>query len=322
MTMLFTVVIPLYNKAAYIAQTLQSVLKQSFADFEVVVVDDGSSDDGVRIVRSMGDARVRVETQANAGVAAARNRGIALARGEWVAFLDADDWWHPDYLMTQRAAIQAHPNADVVATQLRALPDGGDWSPLPWPSLSAHPAVSLVDDLPSRWMQSAPFFTSSIAVRLSCLQSMQPCFPVGESRGEDLDLWFRLGELSPIVLTEQALVAYREAASGSLTSTHAVRMLPPYLVRMQGRALDGTSSLTERQRQSALKFVAEQHITLARQALIAGRRGEALQWLRQSRGYIYSKRWYVTCLMVLMMPASMVYRWDAWRIRRSVSATH
>lgn len=316
--MLFSVVIPLYNKAAYIAQTLQSVLDQRVSDFEVVVVDDGSSDDGVKIVESFADARVRVEKQANAGVAAARNRGIALARGEWVAFLDADDWWHPGYLQAQQGAIHGHPSVDVVATNLLPLPDASPWLPERWPELSERPQVSLIEDLPGRWMQGIPFFTSSVAVRRTRLASMQPCFPVGESCGEDLDLWFRLGEVSAVALTEQPLVAYRLASAGGLTSQHQTLRLPPYLLRMKQRALDPRLGLSTQARRSSLKFVADMHVTMARQALVQGRRLEAMRWLGGSQGYRYTKRWYATCLMAVLMPSSLVDRWDAWRIRRVV----
>ncbi len=89
--MRFSVVIPLHDKAAYIGCTLQSVLAQDCTDFEVVVVDDGSRDEGPQIVARCADARVRLLRQANAGVAVARNRGIDAAQGQWVCFLDADD---------------------------------------------------------------------------------------------------------------------------------------------------------------------------------------------------------------------------------------
>lgn len=112
-TPLVSVVIPLYNGAAYIGATITSVHRQSMSDVEVLVVDDGSSDDGPDIVRGhpVGAKLVR---QSHLGVAVARNRGLALARGRWVAFLDQDDLWHPSHLERALAWLGEHPDERVL----------------------------------------------------------------------------------------------------------------------------------------------------------------------------------------------------------------
>ena len=109
-----SVVIPLYNKARHVRRALDSIAAQSFRDFEVIVVDDGSTDDGAAVVKAYADERVRLVSQSNAGPGAARNRGIAEARGDLVAFLDADDEWLPDYLQEGVAALD-HYGPDVAS---------------------------------------------------------------------------------------------------------------------------------------------------------------------------------------------------------------
>lgn len=113
--MLISVVIPLYNKAHTIVNTLITVLCQTYQNFEVVIVDDGSTDNSVAIIESkFDDKRIRVIKQANGGVSAARNTGIKMAEGEWIAFLDADDEWLPEYLSTLMIAADDNPAIDLL----------------------------------------------------------------------------------------------------------------------------------------------------------------------------------------------------------------
>lgn len=111
-----SVVIPLFNKGPYIARALNSVLAQTFQDFEVIIVDDGSSDDGAEIVKEFTDSRIRLIQQENRGVSAARNRGIEVSRAELVAFLDADDEWLPDFLETIMRLRVKYPYAGIYGT--------------------------------------------------------------------------------------------------------------------------------------------------------------------------------------------------------------
>ena len=96
--MLISIVIPLYNKEKFIKNTINSVLRQSYKDFELVIVDDGSTDDSVNIVKSISDSRIRIISKQNEGVSKTRNRGIIEAKGEYIFFLDADDYLVPEAL--------------------------------------------------------------------------------------------------------------------------------------------------------------------------------------------------------------------------------
>jgi GT2 family glycosyltransferase len=105
---MISVIVPLFNKEQFIQRTLDSILAQTFTEFEVLVVDDGSTDGGSAIVETSRDPRIRLIRQANAGPGAARNRGIREARGETLAFLDADDVWLPEYLARGVALLERH----------------------------------------------------------------------------------------------------------------------------------------------------------------------------------------------------------------------
>jgi glycosyltransferase involved in cell wall biosynthesis len=320
--MRFSVIIPLYNKAAYIDCTLQSVLAQDCRDFEVIVVDDGSSDDGPRIVAQCPDPRVRMLRQANAGVAVARNRGIDAARGQWVCFLDADDWLHPSYLSTLAQAQQSHPQADVVAADFVRVPHvagSGAWPP-PWP-VSHEPApVELITRLARRWMKGPSLSASSVAVRRSRLLTMQPCFAPGENLGEDLDLWFRLAEQTPIALAHKTLVAYRVEVAGSLSSSHPNERRHPFLDRLRQRAQSG--DMSPQQRRDTRWLIAQHELSLAREALLAGRRRQALHWLLQARAALAGRRWWFTLLMIACMPRRWVEASLRWRERATATASN
>ena len=120
-----SVIVPLYNKAAHIGRCLESIAGQTLADFEVIVVDDGSTDGSGELVRSFRDERFRVVSQANAGPGAARNRGAAEAKADLLAFLDADDEWLPEYLANNIAALES-AGSEVAASSCGYFESGTD----------------------------------------------------------------------------------------------------------------------------------------------------------------------------------------------------
>lgn len=189
---MISVVIPLYNKATSISSTLECVLNQNFTDWEVVVVDDGSTDDSANIVRSMGDSRIRLIRQPNAGVSAARDRGAIEAEGEFIAFLDADDEWDKNYLSTQYELTQKYPDCDVFAMNYEFQDINGIKTSTIINKLPFNDA----DGVLSNYFEVAscshpPLWTSAVMVRKSAFQNIEG-FPVGIKSGEDLLTWARL----------------------------------------------------------------------------------------------------------------------------------
>jgi len=315
MPMKFSVVIPLYNKAPYVQRSIESALAQTYVDFEIIVIDDGSTDRSAAIVAALSDPRIRLVHQSNAGVSAARNHGVRLARGEWVTFLDADDWQHPDYLATLLKLAKWYPYVDAVATRYFSI-DHTECSKMrSWPTLAEDAEVELIDDLPGRWMLSPSLCTCSIAIRTSVLQRMQPCFPEGESSGEDLDLWFRLAEISEIALSSAPLIARIWVPDG-LSVLMRQRCESPFLLRLEQRAKGGM--LSPAIAASSIRFVNDARISLARSAIVAGYRRTAIGLLWRSRSWIHLSRWWVTLGMLLVMPGRLIHHWQHWRVSRKV----
>ena len=189
---MISIIVPLYNKEQQVEASLQSVLQQTWQDFEIVIVDDGSTDGSVSVVRAIEDSRIRIIQQTNAGVSAARNRGIEEAHGELIAFLDADDKWKPDYLATQMTLAEKYPQCDVFATNYEFRDQNGKVSP----TIIRHLPFQETDGVITNYFKVAscshpPLWTSAVMVRKSAIQSVGD-FPVGVKSGEDLLTWARL----------------------------------------------------------------------------------------------------------------------------------
>lgn len=304
----FSVVIPLYNKGQYIRATIESVLVQTHRQFEVIVVDDGSSDDGSSIVAAIDDPRVRLIRQPNGGVSRARNRGIDAATGDIVTFLDADDWYGPYYLETVAKLAGEHPEIAFFGCAYRRALDfvPGDLAEPPPQPLPVELQPNYYEVL---CQHRTGVHTNSVAIRRPQLVAMQPCFPEGEAHGEDQDLWFRLSEKHVLLYCSVPLVGYRIDVPGSLMTNRPAGMLP-YFERLQQRALSG--QLQGAQRRSALRLVAHSHSTLARAYLESGDRREAVRQV--FLGWrACSQHWLISLLMVAGCSPQMASRFRKWR---------
>jgi len=187
-----SVVIPLYNKGPYIARALNSVLAQTFQDFEVIVVDDGSTDDGAEVVRGFDDPRIQLIQQENRGVSAARNRGIEAARAELVAFLDADDEWLPGFLRTIKRLRQKYPRFGAYVTSYHKCTTFGE---VILPKFKEIPNAERDCVIPSYFrsmtLGSFPVNSSNVVVP-KCVFDSVGRFPEGKWWGEDSDQWGRI----------------------------------------------------------------------------------------------------------------------------------
>jgi len=207
-----SVVIPTYNSAALVVQAIDSALGQTAVPAEVLVVDDGSSDDTAARVAAYGN-RVRYLHQPNRGVASARNLGVREARGKLIAFLDADDVWHPRKLEIQAAALARHPALGLLGTATY------DWPAPAHPDLGpAPPDVPAVVPWESLVIKNY-FTTSSILARREVLDRVGP-FDSGLQGPEDHDLWIRAAEVAPVANLALPLTGYR-SVQGSLSQQAA-----------------------------------------------------------------------------------------------------
>ena len=205
---MISVVIPLYNKEKQIACTLQSVFEQTFQNFEIVIVDDGSTDNSVEEVEKFDDSRIRLIHQTNAGVSAARNRGIEEASGELIAFLDADDVWMPEYLATQYGLYQKYPECSVYACNYEFRDSEGKVTP----TIIRKLPFEGEDGILSNYFEVAscshpPICSISIMVKKTAIQAIGGV-PLGIKSGEDLLTWARLAVSGVIAYSRKSLAMF------------------------------------------------------------------------------------------------------------------
>lgn len=207
---MFSVVIPLYNKELSIRNTLQSVLDQTFTNFEIVIVNDGSTDSSVAIVEEFTDSRIRLIHQENQGVSAARNRGITEATYEWVAFLDADDLWLEDHLSTLADMIDQYSEEKVFATSyIRSNQNLLD---------SSDSSVRIVENYFTEALKGHFVWTGVMCIHESIFDCIG-VFNTKLSRGEDLDLWARIGREYKYILSKKITSIYKIDSENRLTGS-------------------------------------------------------------------------------------------------------
>jgi glycosyltransferase involved in cell wall biosynthesis len=211
-----SVVIPTFNSGSVVTQAVESALGQTSQPHEIIVVDDGSTDDTQSELRQFQQRIVSLRQQ-NAGVAAARNAGIARATGDFVAFLDADDVWHPKKLAFQIQSLQDHrPALGAVGT------DTFDWPRVTMPEIAVVAPASTIEciDWDSLVVKNC-LTTSSMLVRRDVLRKAGT-FDTALQGPEDYDLWLRVAEIANVGVLPMPLTGYRNA-EGSL-SKHAEKM--------------------------------------------------------------------------------------------------
>lgn len=213
----FSVVIPMYNAEKFIERTVVSVLNQTYHEFEVIVVDDGSTDNSVKIVENLikNNPKLRLLKQKNQLVGAARNYGIKESKYEFVGLLDADDEYLPDFLNTIDRLIKKYPSAGVYATAYRVQKEDKLFIPK-YSSLPKFPWEGIVPSYYKSALNYHPLSSSSVVLRKSILKKTG-YFVEGVRYGVDLDLWVRIAAQFDIVFSSKVCAVYHRAVGVSLS---------------------------------------------------------------------------------------------------------
>lgn len=216
---MFSVVIPLYNKELSIRNTILSVLNQSYQDFEIIVINDGSTDNSVEVINNIQDNRIRVIHQENKGVSLARNHGITQAKYEWVAFLDGDDLWENNHLEEIMNMMEIYPDEKVFVTSFEYSDKRKIFKH------DRNSRIFIIDNYFKEAIDETLIWTSIIVLNKECIAKVKGFNPILK-RGEDMDLWVRVSKNYNIVKSAKITAIYRIDAenrtnlSKELKSTH------------------------------------------------------------------------------------------------------
>ena len=203
--MRFSVIIPLYNKAPYVKKALDSVLSQSFRDFEIIIVDDGSSDNSYDVAKErLSDSHVEYKLirQNNAGVSTARNNGVEASKGDYLCFLDADDWWAPTYLERMDSFVREYPEAGIYGTNYYYVKNGK-------PQVCATTAETGYINYCKVYAEKLqmPLWTGAVCVPRHIFDEMGGFRP-HLRLGEDFDLWIKIALKYKVAFFNEPLSYY------------------------------------------------------------------------------------------------------------------
>lgn len=276
-----SVIIPTYNRAHCICDAVDSVLAQTYANYEIIVIDDGSTDDTPSVLAAYGD-RIHVIRQANAGVSAARNTGIAAATGDWIAFLDSDDEWVPTKLERQMKCLEEYPeavgsvcDAEIISGNQRVslftlrnyFPDEGKCQ------LVGRPLISLL---------KVQFFTPSWVFSRRAIQ-LGGLFNESLSLYEDLDFSARVALLGPWCVVPEILLRVMHKSSDNLSAQHIAD--PTRTPRNAVQIYEGLlthPNLDRHERMDLLTRLANEYFVLGKEMMRQGVNSAAGDYLHQS----------------------------------------
>lgn len=276
-----SVVIPAYNAAIYLPKTIESILQQSFQDFEILVVNDGSTDDTVKHVSSFTDCRVKLINQENQGCATARNTGVLAAKGEYIAFLDSDDLWEPTKLEKQVQCLDKNPDFGLVYTWV----DFSDREAKPTGKVRK---VFAEGNVFQEMLTCNVVSCGSVPlVRRECFDTIG-LFDTDLWTAEDKDLWLRISTRYPFGLIKEPLVYYRQHPSSK--SSKGFKRREQDFQRIMGKVPD---NLMPKNSLLWKKVYSQQYLYFAWRAYEGRSYGESIQYLLDAAHYsiniIFSK---------------------------------
>lgn len=305
--MKFSVVIPLFNKEQYVERCLKSIQAQTYQNFEIIVIDDGSTDHGAQRVRALGVSNLRLISQPNGGVSKARNHGIKKANGEWIAFIDADDYWKPDFLLEMINLIEKFPDVSLCCSAYSfesrvgvkaaniCVPGEGDYR--------------VIDNyFYSSCRGNLPVTASSVVIKKVVFDAIGG-FPVGWKMGEDIFVWMHIAIKYQLAICMKNLAVYDESDLGSATKINRVLEVLPHVKYLEKWI--SSEQVPSKQVKEAKNLVHRSYIFTALQNIKLRKKKESRQIIKND-GVRFGLH-YIAILMLSLLPSKLLF----WLFRDS-----
>ena len=247
----FSVLIPLYNKEKYIKKTLDSILNQTFSNFEIIIINDGSTDKSCEIIESIKDDRIRLIHKKNGGVSSARNRGIGEAKGEFIAFLDADDEWLPNKLEKQYILHKKNPKLIWSSSGYILINKNRKDK-----KIIFHQEGVLTDAIDAI-VDGLKIFTSTVIIKREVFKNSRLLFNEKAITSEDREVWYKMACIYPEMgYIQEVLSIYTREVNDSLTAITLKNKTFDFLT-IQDRISYELNSISNNRKEKLIEYLDE-----------------------------------------------------------------
>lgn len=274
---MFSVIIPVYNKANFIERAIISVLNQTYSNFELIIIDDGSTDCSKQKIEAILDPRIKYYFKKNAGVSSARNLGIQKAKFKYIAFLDADDIWLSNHLEKFYVLIGKYPLVDLYSSNYEIY-DESDSSLLK-ENIQEEDRIFFINDYCKSLAKGKmkPCWTGATCINKDAISELG-LFPLGVKRGEDLDMWLRFSRKGIVVSNIVTALYFKNTENNAMKNFKSVLESFPYEKWFEYNFIKSTY---------LFYYANLMLIDLSISAFNNGNKKEAISTLKKCRGYSY-----------------------------------
>lgn len=294
-----SIIIPLYNKEPHIKRTILSVLSQTYKYFELIVVDDGSTDKGLEIVKSFKDERIKIFEQVNSGVSSARNKGIDEASYELISFLDADDEWSSVFLEKFIKIINKYPKVGMIGSSYFII--GMDEKKIVPKFYDVPMKDGIIENYFKAAIKKNPTWSSTVMVHKKVFNKIGG-FPIDLSRGEDSYMWNKIALHYTIAFINEPLATrHHDAVNRVSSNDNLIDDFPLFDYIKKSNIV-----LEEQTAYYVNEYVYKKYLSRATQCLRVGKKGEAEEFIFKAKNTKLFKKRYLKLKVIKYFPTSIL----------------